>query len=348
MVKKQPESIGEFDFKNALSKKFGKSYFSGNIPDLQRIPTGIIGLDRILGGGLPVGRIIEIVAPSSAGKTTTSLQLIKAVQQQGYHCGYVDLERTLDSNRLEQLQIDIDKLHMVRPASGKAGLDFAVECAELGIKLIVVDSVPFLTPEPRPGEEVEIGQVQMAPQARLLSQAQPIIVPAIEHNDAILLFVNQIRNKIGGYGNPTSYPGGLALRFMCSIILELSRKEVHKDGSGLRIQMKTVKNKTHPEGLSTEVDLLFDSGIDEYSSMKEILEQENLIKRSGSWFSWDAGVAAELGITDLKIGQGSKSAIALLQQNPELYRSLYQRLIATKAIAPEFEEATPAESSETN
>lgn len=344
MAKSKSESNGQIDLRKALSSKYGKSYFVGDVPSLERIPTKIIGLDRILGGGLPVGRIIQIVAPSSAGKTTTALQMVRAVQEAGYECAYADLERTIDDQRLTQLGIDKQKLHLVRPASGTKALDFAVDCAEFGIKLIVVDSVPFLTPEPKPGQEVEIGDVQMAPQARLLSQAQPIIVPAVEHNGATLLFINQIRNKIGGYGNPTTYPGGLALRFMCSTIVEISRKEVHKDGSGLRIQLKTVKNKTHSEGLTCEVDLLYKSGIDAYSSMKELLEKEGYLSRRGSYYYWSEELAQHLGLADAKIGLGSKSVIGVLQSKPELYDYLYEQLVVTSGDdldpAPETAEAS--------
>lgn len=331
MSKKKHSEVPVSDIRGALAKKFGPSYKAGNVPPIKRLRTGFVSLDRILGGGLPVGRIIQFAAGSSCGKTTLALQILASIQEAGYEGAYVDLEHTVDQERIHALGVNLDKLHYYHAPSGTDALEYAVDCAELGVKLVVIDSVPYLLPRPRPGEEIEIGEQKYAPQARLLSQSQPILVPAMDHNECILLFVNQMRTQVGQtYGNPEKASGGLALRYMSSVILELRSKEVYKDGSGKRIVVRTMKNKTAGEGKTCELDLIFDTGFDAVDSLRAELEAHGYITRKGSWFSWSPESLSLLGMNSTQIGQGSKSVCDLLRSSPDIYGKLYDIIVSSQ------------------
>lgn len=311
-----------------MEKKYGSSYYQGTAPELTRVRSGLAGLDRLLGGGFPCGRMIEIFSDPSGGKTTSSLFFVKEFLEQGYNVAYQDLERTLDYDYIQKIGINSDNFHYSRPDTGQQAMEQLRDLILAGVKLIVVDSVPFLATDA--AYEAEPGKQVMSPQAVLLSRSQQIIVPALEQNDAIVVFINQTRSKIGGYGNPITSSGGQALKFMCSVRLYLTRAGTATDGSGFTIKFKTEKNKVGLEKRSTEVDLKYESGLDRYSSLRESLIQLKLVTNRGSYFYFAEEFAKELGLSATKIGQGKSCIENLILQYPDLYNTLYEKVLNFK------------------
>lgn len=308
-----------------MGKKYGDSYYKGTAPQLTRVRSGLVGLDRLLGGGFPCGRIIEIYSGPSGGKTTSCLFFVEEFLKQEYNVAYQDLERTLDYEYIQKLGINSERFHYSRPDTGQQAMEQLRDLILAGVKLIIVDSVPFLATDA--AYEAEPGKQVMSPQAVLLSRSQQIIVPALERNDAIVIFINQTRSNIGGYGNPITSSGGQALKFMCSVRLYLTRAGTATDGSGFTIKFKTEKNKVGLEKRSTEVDLKFNSGLDKFSSMRETLIQLKLMTNRGSYFYFDEEFAKDLGLSNNKIGQGKSCIETLISQYPDLYNVLYEKIL---------------------
>ena len=307
-----------------LRKKYSKSYYGQTPPPLKRIPTGVLGLDYILGGGLPLGRFVELSAMASCGKTSTAIQIIKHLQSINIPSAYLDLERTLDEERFHELGLTPDNFYYLRPSDGVEAIEAIVDLSALGVKFIVVDSVPFLVPPTV--VENDVGKISISPQAKLISSEQAKLVSCIEQTQACVFFINQLRDKIGGYGGGKETTGGNTLKFLCSVRTQIYRKAVNTENSGMTLVYKVLKNKTFTEGLSTEIDFFFESGLCKFSSFKNILELEGHIIRAGSYYKFSPEFAKTHNLEE-KIGQGGKSCIEFLQNHPDLYSSLYSQVI---------------------
>lgn len=309
-----------------MEKKHGSSYYQGKAPNLDRVYSGIVGLDKIMGGGLPCGRSIEIFSDASGGKTTTAAHISKEFLKKGYDVVYNDLERTIDDTRLKTLGVEGDNFHYNRPSSGSEAIQVLLDTVNAGAKLVIMDSVPFLGTDAF--YEAEPGQQVMAPQATFLSRNQHLIVGALEFNNAICLFINQTRNKIGSYGNPVDSSGGQALKFMCSIRIRLNRAGMLNDGSGYLVKYKTEKNKTGPEKVSTIAELHYETGIDPFSSMRETLIEDGLVYNKGAHFYFKEELANEFSLSTDKLAHGKSNASKFFQENPEIYSNLYERILS--------------------
>jgi len=309
-----------------MEKKHGSSYYQGEAPNLDRFYTGLVGLDKIMGGGLPCGRSVELFADASGGKTTTAIFIMNTLLKQGYDVVYNDLERTVDNNRLKALGVEGKNFHYNRPTSGSEAMQVLLDTVHAGAKLVIMDSVPFLGTDAF--YEAEPGQQVIAPQATFLSRNQHLIVGALEQNNATCLFINQTRNKVGSYGNPVGSSGGQALKFMCSIRIQLNRAGMLNDGKGYLIKYKTEKNKTGPEKVTSLAELHYETGIDPYSSMRETLVEEGLVYNKGAYFYFAEELANQFNLSTNKIGQGKSNVTKFFKENPEIYNFLYEKVLS--------------------
>jgi recombination protein RecA len=311
--------------KKVLQKKHGSSYHQGDAPSLERIRSEIPGLDRLLGGGLPCGRAIEMFGDPSVGKTTMALVILKTLLQKGYDVAYNDLELTIDHERLQEMGVGGENFHYLRPYTGKEAIEVFQETINCGAKAIVFDSVPYLATdafyEAEPGDQV------MAPQATFLSRNQPTIVQTLEYNNAIGIFINQTRNKIGSYGNPVDSSGGNALNFLCSVRLRMTRSGMFKDGSGFVLKFKTERNKVGLEKQSTVLNFEYNGGPNPYSSMRETLQELDMLYSQGANFYLSKDLSSELGLEIEKVGYGKPRVESYFRDNPEIYEKLYQKIL---------------------
>jgi recombination protein RecA len=276
------------------------------------IPTGFIALDLALGvGGLPKGRIVEIYGPEASGKTTVALSVVAEAQKRGGQCAFVDAEHALDPERAEILGVDLDDLLLSQPDTGEQALEITETLIRSGaIDVIVVDSVAALVP--RAELEGEMGDAVMGMQARLMSQALRKLTGAISKSKTILIFTNQLRQKIGVmFGNPETTPGGLALKFYASVRIDLRRIEVLKDGEeviGSRHRARIVKSKVAPPLRVAEFDIMNDEGISKSGGLLDVAVDLGLIEKKGSFFSYDGKPLA----------QGREGAKLLIKANKKL------------------------------
>lgn len=297
-----------------------KSYGKGSIMRLGEhvaeaiavIPTGSIALDAALGvGGLPKGRIIEIYGPESSGKTTLALHAIAQVQKQGGIAAFIDAEHAFDRYYAAKLGVDIENLFVSQPDYGEQALEIADSLIRSGaIDLLVIDSVAALTPKSE--IEGEMGDSKVGLQARLMSQALRKLTANISRTKSCLIFINQLREKIGVmFGNPETTTGGNALKFYASVRLDIRRSSQIKDGdavTGNRVKVKVVKNKVAPPFRQAEFDIVYGEGISLSGEIVDLGVEMNIIKKSGSWFSYG----------ETKLGQGREAVKQLLTDNPEL------------------------------
>lgn len=276
----------------AVNKQFGKGSLMllGESPqDIPVISTGSLALDVVLGGGYPRGRIVEIYGPEASGKTTLALTAIAEAQRQGLKCAIIDVEHALDPSWARQLGVQVDDLLLAQPTTGEEALsivDMLVRSGELG--LIVVDSVAALTPKAELAGE--IGDSHMGLLARLMSQSMRMLTAQIQSSQTTVIFLNQIRMKIGVFfGNPEETPGGKALRFHASQRIDVRRKATLREddvATGNTIKMKVVKNKIAPPFRVTETNLMFDSGIDKVAECIELGVKHGVIAQKGAWFTY--------------------------------------------------------------
>lgn len=284
--------------------------------NIETVSTGSIALDIALGvGGYPKGRIVEIFGPESTGKTTFALHAIAEVQKSGGYAAFIDAEHALDPVYAKALGVDIDSLILSQPDTGEQGLEIAEALVRSGaVDILVVDSVAALVPE----AEIrgEMGDSHVGLQARLMSQAMRKLSGVLSKSHCIAIFINQIREKVGVmFGSPETTPGGRALKFYASVRLDIRRGEQIKDGEnfiGNQTRVKVVKNKVASPFKTAEIDLMFGKGISHSAEIVDLGVTIEVIKKSGSWFSYN----------DQKIGQGRENAKKYLEDNPETMKQI--------------------------
>ncbi len=327
---KKAKAIGEAV--RAIHKQFGSGALmrlgGGEIQAVEVIPTGSVALDVALGcGGLPRGRIVEIYGPESSGKTTLTLHAIAEAQRAGGVCAFIDAEHALDPQYARRLGVDLDDLLISQPDCGEQALEIADTLVRTGaIDLIVVDSVAALTP--RAEIEGEMGDAHMGLQARLMSQALRKLTGVMSKNRTCVVFINQLRQKIGViYGNPETTPGGNALKFYCSVRLDIRRKKAIKRGEetiGSEVKVKVVKNKLAPPFREAEFEILYGTGINKLGDLVDVGEKLGLMEKSGTWYSYEGE----------KLGQGRDKVQAHLEERPKLQEQLRGALMAeSKRVA---------------
>ena len=299
-----------------IEKNFGKGTVMrlGDKPEMNvdAIPTGSLALDAALGiGGVPKGRIIEIYGPESSGKTTLALHIVAEAQKKGGEVAFVDAEHALDPTYAAAIGVDIDSMLVSQPDTGEQALEITDALVRSGaVDVVVVDSVAALTP--RAEIEGEMGDTFVGLQARLMSQALRKLAGNIAKTNCVVIFINQLRMKIGVmYGNPETTTGGNALKFYASVRIDIRRIEAIKNGTeiiGNRTRAKIVKNKVAPPFKEAEFDIMYGEGISKWGELVDMAVQLDLIQKSGSWFS----------IGDERIGQGRDNARKYLMENPEV------------------------------
>ena len=308
-----------------LEKDFGKgTVMKLGDPSAQvaveTIPTGSLSLDIALGlGGVPKGRIIEIYGPESSGKTTVALHMISEVQKRGGIAGFVDAEHALDPAYAKNIGVDIDELYVSQPDSGDQALEIAETMVRSGaMDIIVIDSVAALVP--RQEIEGDMGDSHVGLQARLMSQALRKLTPVISKSNCVVIFINQLREKVGVmFGNPETTTGGRALKFYASIRMDVRRIETLKQAGemvGNRTRVKVVKNKIAPPFKEAEFDIMFGKGISKEGDILDLAVTLNLVSKSGAWFAYNGD----------KIGQGRENAKTYLSEHPEVMNELEAKI----------------------
>jgi recombination protein RecA len=290
---------------------------------VEGVPSGSLALDLALGiGGIPKGRITEIFGPEGSGKTTLSQHIIAEVQKQGNVAAYIDVEHALDPSYAARCGVDLSELLISQPDTGEEALDICEALVRSGaLGVIVIDSVAALVP--RVEIEGDMGDAQVGLQARLMSRAMRKLAAAIGRSGTAVVFINQLREKVGIiFGNPEVTPGGRALKFYSSVRLDLRRIETIKQGNlaiGSKIRAKVVKNKVAPPFRSAEFDIMFDSGISSQGNLIDLGTNLGLVKKSGAFFSYG----------DIRLGQGRENAKQYLAQHPELASEMEEKIRAS-------------------
>lgn len=323
-----------------IERQFGKGSVmrmgDSTVPrDIEAISTGSLGLDIALGiGGLPKGRIVEIYGPESSGKTTLTLQVIAECQKMGGTAAFIDAEHALDPSYAQKLGVDVDNLLVSQPDTGEQALEITDMLVRSGgVDVVVVDSVAALTPKAE--IEGEMGDTHVGLQARLMSQALRKLTANIKRSNTLVIFINQIRMKIGVmFGSPETTTGGNALKFYASVRLDIRRIGSIKKGEeilGSETRVKVVKNKVAPPFKMTEFDILYNEGISRESEVINLGSQLNLIEKSGAWYSYKGE----------KIGQGKDNARVYLRENPQICAEV-EKLIRTHFLEKKMTDMSSA------
>ena len=323
------------DKKKALAlvlEKMDKTYGKGTVmkmgdsavEEVEVIPSGSLGLDIALGvGGYPKGRVIEIYGPESSGKTTLTMHAIAESQKAGGIAAFIDAEHAFDAVYAKKLGIDVENLIISQPDNGEQALEIADNLIRSGaIDIVVIDSVAALTPKAE--IEGEMGDSKMGLHARLMSQALRKLTATISRTKCTVIFINQLREKIGVvFGNPETTTGGNALKFYASVRIDIRRSgspiKVGEDAVGNRVKVKIVKNKVAPPFKNTEFDIMYGEGISKVGEILDLGVEFDIVKKSGSWFSYG----------DTKLGQGRDAVKELLKDNPELLEELAEKIKVT-------------------
>ncbi len=315
--------------------KLGDSAANMNV---ETIPTGSLSLDIALGlGGVPKGRIIEVYGPESSGKTTVALHMVAEVQKRGGIAGFIDAEHALDPAYAKNIGVDIENLYISQPDNGEQALEITETMVRSG-DIIIVDSVAALVPKAE--IDGDMGDSHVGLQARLMSQALRKLTAAISKSNCIVIFINQLREKVGVmFGNPETTTGGRALKFYSSIRLDVRRIEALKQGGemvGNRTRIKVVKNKVAPPFREAEFDIMFGKGISKEGDVLDLAASVGIVQKSGAWFAYGGD----------KIGQGRENAKAYLREHPEIMDEIEHKVRVAygliKEEAPEGTEETAA------
>jgi len=315
-----------------IEKNFGKGSIMRLDDDPSNLPPGIstgsISLDLALGGkGMPTGRVVEIFGPESSGKTTLALHVVASAQKSGGVAAFIDAEHALDPSWARRIGVNLDDLLVSQPDTGEQ----ALEICELlvrsnAVEVIVVDSVAALIP--RAEIEGEMGDSHVGLQARLMSQALRKLTGAINRSRTTVIFINQIREKIGVmFGNPETTPGGRALKFYSSVRVDIRRTGSLKEGDtavGNRVRAKVVKNKIAPPFRQAEFDIMFNEGISAAGDLVDLAVETDVIQKSGAWFSFG----------DTRLGQGRENAKTFLKENPDLFAEIMNLVLEAKGVTP--------------
>lgn len=325
-----------------LEKDFGKGAVmklgeSGAHVNVETVPTGCLSLDLALGlGGVPKGRVIEVYGPESSGKTTIALHMIAEVQKRGGIAGFVDAEHALDPVYAKNIGVDIDELYISQPDSGDQALEIAETMVRSGaIDIIVIDSVAALVPK----QEIEgdMGDSHVGLQARLMSQALRKLTPVISKSNCIVIFINQLREKVGVmFGSPETTTGGRALKFYASVRMDVRRIETLKQSGemvGNRTRIKIVKNKIAPPFKEAEFDIMFGKGVSKSGDILDLASGIDVVKKSGSWYAYEGE----------KIGQGRENAKSYLESHPEMMDEIEQKVRAHYHLGEEYREKESAD-----
>jgi len=308
-----------------IEKQYGKGSVmklgdSAAHMNVEAVPTGSLSLDIALGvGGIPKGRIVEIYGPESSGKTTVALHMVAEVQKRGGIAGFIDAEHALDPVYAKNIGVDIDNLYISQPDNGEQALEITETMVRSGaIDIVIVDSVAALVPKAE--IEGDMGDSHVGLQARLMSQALRKLTAAISRSNCIVIFINQLREKVGVmFGNPETTTGGRALKFYSSVRLDVRRIESLKVAGevvGSRTRIKVVKNKVAPPFKEAEFDIMFGKGISKEGDILDLASNENIINKSGAWFAYN----------DAKIGQGRENAKIFLKENPEVMEEVENKV----------------------
>ena len=321
-----------------IEKQFGKGSImrlgqKGAIQPIDAIPTGAISIDFALGvGGVPRGRVVEIFGPESSGKTTLALQVIAEAQKLGGMAAFVDAEHALDAAYAQKLGVDVDNLLVSQPDNGEQALEIVeVLIRSNGVDVVVVDSVAALVPKAE--IEGEMGEAQMGLQARLMSQALRKLTGAVSKSKTCLIFINQLREKIGVmFGNPETTTGGRALKFYASVRMDIRRIASIKDGDvvvGGRTRVKVVKNKVAPPFREAEFDVMYGEGISRTGDLLDLAVDKRIVEKSGAWFAYGGE----------RLGQGRENAKQFLKENPDIARAIEDRVRRELGLVREREDA---------
>jgi recombination protein RecA len=315
-----------------IEKRFGKGSVmklgENTSAPIPVIPSGSLALDLALGvGGIPKGRITEIFGPEASGKTTLAQHIIAQAQKRGEVAAYIDVEHALDRSYASDCGVKTEDLYISQPDTGEQALEITEALVRSGaIDVIVVDSVAALVPQAE--IEGEMGESHVGLQARLMSQALRKLTAAISKSNAAVIFINQLREKVGiVYGNPEVTPGGRALKFYSSVRIDLRRTETIMQGNeavGNRVKAKIVKNKVAPPFKSAEFDIMFSRGISKEGDLVDLGVQQGIISKSGAFFSYG----------DVRVGQGRENAKTFLTEHPELAEEIEQKIRASAAAVP--------------
>lgn len=314
-----------------IEKQFGKGSImrmgdKGMSEDIDVVSTGSLGLDLALGvGGLPRGRIIEIYGPESSGKTTLALHVVAQMQKNGGTCAYIDAEHALDIQYAQRLGVNLSELLISQPDTGEQALEICDALVRSGsVDMVVIDSVAALTPQAE--IEGEMGEALPGLQARLMSQALRKLTSSIKRTNTLVVFINQIRMKIGvSYGNPETTTGGNALKFYSSVRLDIRRVGAIKKGDeviGSDTKVKVVKNKVAPPFKTAQFDILYGDGISHEGEVIDMAVDLNLMQKSGAWYSYQGN----------KIGQGRDNAREFLKNNPEVLTEIEDKIRELKGV----------------
>ena len=307
----------EKDFGKGAIMKLGEASESMHV---EAVPTGSLSLDIALGvGGIPKGRIIEVYGPESGGKTTLSLHMVAEVQKRGGIAGFIDAEHALDPVYAKNIGVDIDNLYISQPDSGEQALEIADAMVRSGaVDIVVVDSVAALTPKAE--IDGEMGEAHVGLQARLMSQALRKLTSTVSRTKCIVIFINQLREKIGVmFGNPETTAGGRALTFYASVRLDVRKTETIKGSGnmiGNRVKVKVVKNKVAPPFKEAFFDIMFGKGISTSGDILDLAVEQNIINKSGAWFAYGAE----------KIGQGRDNAKQYLEDHPDIMAEIEEKV----------------------
>ena len=329
-----------------IEKQYGKGSVmklgdSSAHMQIEAVPTGSLGLDIALGvGGVPKGRIVEIYGPESSGKTTVALHMVAEVQKRGGIAGFIDAEHALDPVYAKNIGVDIDNLYISQPDNGEQALEITETMVRSGaVDIVIVDSVAALVPKAE--IEGDMGDSHVGLHARLMSQALRKLTAAISRSNCVVIFINQLREKVGVmFGNPETTTGGRALKFYASVRMDVRRTETLKQGGemvGNHTKVKVVKNKVAPPFKQAEFDIMFGTGISREGEILDLAAECNVVNKSGAWYSYNGE----------RIGQGRENVKVYLKEHPEICEEIEKQVRIQYHLLPEEEGTAQAAAPET-